>query len=166
MGRSRNLAAGLAAAMVLMSGVAVAQTPDPTGTPGSSASPAATAANAAANAELGDIEWAREIDPVTNAPVRRATGFVTTDPAIHAVIPVIRILQGTVVSATWSFDGEAVPALDTSVTAASSYENGWLAFSLTRPEAEIWPIGTYGIAIYVDGVEMLTSNVEVQVPPA
>jgi hypothetical protein len=116
--------------------------------------------------ELGDIEWAREIDPATNAPVRRATSFVTTDDSIHAVLPVIRIMQGAVVAAEWSFNGEPVPALDASVTATSSYENGWIAFSLIRPENEIWPTGVYGITITVDGVEALSAEVLVQVPPA
>jgi len=155
-----------AAVWLLITGSALAQTPDSTATPSPGASPAAGVVSATANAELGEIEWAREIDPVTNEPVRRATGFVTTDPAIHAAIPVIRILQGTVVSATWTFNGEPVPALDASVTADHSYENGWITFSLVRPEDAIWPIGEYGITILVDGVKTLTGDVRVQVPPA
>lgn len=149
-----------------MTGAALAQTPDSIGTPSPVASPAASAVSVTANAELGEVMWARDIDPATNAPVRRATGFVTTDPAIHAVIPVIRILQGTVVSAAWSYRGEPVPSLDASVTADRSYENGWIAFSLTRPEGQIWPTGAYGIVIFVNGVEALTAEVNVQVPPA
>ena len=166
LGRSRSLAAGLGAAALLMTGVAVAQTPDSTGTPGTPGLSATPAVATTINATLGEVEWAREIDPATNAPVRRATGFVTIDPAIHAVIPVIRIVQGTVVSAEWSFNGEHVPALDTSVTAASSYENGWVAFSLTRPDDQIWPTGAYGITVFVDGVETLSAEVLVEVPPA
>jgi hypothetical protein len=167
-GRFGGLAAGLGAAVIMMTGALVAQTPDSTATPatpGSVASPAASA-YVSTNVELGEIEWAREIDPATNAPVRRATGFVTTDDAIHAVIPVIRIMEGAVVSATWSFDGEPVPALDASVTATGSYENGWIAFTLTRPVNDIWPTGIYGITITVDGAEALSAEVLVQVPPA
>ena len=160
----RSLAGGLAAALLLMTGVALAQTPDSPATPALSASPAASAS--AANAELGEIVWARDIDPATNEPVRRASGFVTTDPVIHAVVPVIRIVQGTVVSAAWSYNGEPVPALDTAVTAERSYENGWIAFSLARPEDQIWPTGDYGITIFVDGVETQTAEMTVQVPPA
>jgi hypothetical protein len=162
----RNAAAGIGAVFLLISGVALAQTPDSTATPSPVASPAASAVSVTANAELGEIVWARQIDPATNAPLRRATGFVTTDPAIHAVIPVIRILEGTVVSATWSYNGEPVPVLDASVTAAHSYENGWIAFSLTRPEGQIWPTGTYGIAIFVNGEEVLTADMLIEVPPA
>lgn len=156
----------LAALLALMGGLAQAQTPDSTATPGVSASPTAGTVVIGDVAELGEIEWAREIDPETNAPARRATGFVTTDPAIHAVVPVVRILQGTVVAARWSFNGEPVPVLDSEVTADRSYERGWIAFSLTKPADQIWPTGEYAITILVNGVEALNGSMIVRVPSA
>jgi hypothetical protein len=162
---ARQLAVLLAILVTLMGSVAGAQTPDSTATPSAAASPTAAVVIADV-AELGEVVWARDIDPATNAPVRQATGFVTTDPAIHAVVPVIRILQGTVVAARWSFKGAPVPALDAEVTADRSYENGWIAFTLTRPDDQIWPIGEYGITILVNGVEALSASMIVRVPPA
>jgi hypothetical protein len=158
--------AGLIAALLLISGTALAQTPDSAATPGPFASPTAIAVAISDAAELGEIEWAREIDPTTNAPVRRASSFITTDPAIHAVVPVIRIVQGTVVAARWSYNGTPVPALDAEITADRSYQNGWIAFTLTLPEGQIWPTGAYAVTILVNGVEALNATTAVRVPPA
>lgn len=164
--RVRRLAPLLAVLVTLAGGVAGAQTPDSPATPGPFASPTAGTVVIADVAELGEVVWARDIDPATMAPVRRATGFVTIDPAIHAVVPVIRILQGTVVAARWSFKGTPVVALDADVTADRSYENGWIAFTITRPDDQIWPIGEYTITILVNGVEALSASMTVRVPPA
>ena len=150
--------------------VTVAATPaSPVASPAPSSTPSPTstpiAGYAASNAELDDIVWAREIDPTTNAPTRVATGFITTDATIYATMAVSRIDAGVTVTAEWSFNGEALPSLTATVTVDQGYQNGWIEFHLTKPETEIWPIGTYGIVIKINGVEALTSDVDVRVPP-
>jgi len=150
--------------------VTVVATPaSPVASPVPSPSPSPTSTPAAgyvaANAELDDIVWSREIDPNSNAPTRVATGFITTDATIYATMAVIRIDAGVTVTAEWSFNGEALPNLTATVKLDQGYENGWMEFHLTKPDAEIWPIGIYGIVIKIDGVEALTSEIEVNVPP-
>lgn len=148
--------------------VTVIATPaSPVASPAPSLSPTSTpvAGYVAANAELDDIVWARDIDPNTNKPTRVATGFITTDATIYATMAVRRIDAGVTVTAEWSFNGEALPSLTATVTLDQGYQNGWIEFHLTKPDAEIWPIGTYGIAIKIDGVEALTSEIVVSVPP-
>ena len=66
---------------------------------------------------------------------------------------VSRIDAGVTVTAEWSFNGEALPSLTATVTVDQGYQNGWIEFHLTKPETEIWPIGTYGIVIKINGVE-------------
>lgn len=114
----------------------------------------------------GEIVWAREIDPATNAPVRRATAFITTDAVIYALLPVERVEQGSVVEATWAYNDTPVPALTSSVSVDQTYENGWIEFHLTLPQGQIWPTGEYTIAISINGQQVAESTVEVTVPPS
>src|SRR5215204_1829620 len=90
------VASGVAAQQTASPGVtmtAIATPASPTASPIPSPTATSTPVTGyiAANAELDDIVWAREIDPKTNAPVRVATGFVTTDAAIYATFAVKRI---------------------------------------------------------------------------
>jgi len=171
----------LAGLSLIASGVAAQQTASPGATVTAIATPASPTASpipsptatstpvsgyVAANAELDDIVWAREIDPKTNAPVRVATGFITTDGSIYATFAVKRIDAGVTVTAKWSLNGTAVPALDASITLNEGYMDGWIEFHLTKADREIWPIGTYTITIEIDGVPALTSDIEVTVPPS
>ena len=171
----------LAGLSLVASGVAAQQTASPGATVTAIATPASPTASpipsptatstpvsgyVAANAELDDIVWAREIDPKTNAPVRVATGFITTDESIYATFAVKRIDAGVTVTAEWSLDGIPVPALNASIGLDQGYQDGWIEFHLTKAEGEIWPIGTYTIDIKIDGTPALTSDIEVAVPPS
>ncbi len=115
---------------------------------------------------LVDLVWARAVDPETNEPPRKATAFITTDEVIYAVLPVEDVAQGTVFEATWSFNGEVVPALTASVTCDRAYTTGWIEFHLTRPANDIWPIGEYGIAISANGEPVAEATIQVTVPPS
>jgi hypothetical protein len=165
------VASSVAAQQTMTPGAAVTAIATPA-SPTASPIPSPTATSTpvtgyiAANAELDDIVWAREIDPKTNAPVRVATGFVTTDAAIYATFAVKRIDAGLIVTAEWSLNGTVVPELNASITLDRGYQDGWIEFHLTKPEGDIWPIGTYTIAIKVDGSPALTSDIEVTVPPS
>jgi hypothetical protein len=171
----------LAGLLLVASGAAAQQTTTPgatvtvsatPATPASSPIPSPTATSTpvngyvAANAELDDIVWARDIDPKTNAPVRVATGFITTDAAIYATFAVKRIDAGVTVTAEWSLNGTVVPSLNASIALDQGYQDGWIEFHLTKAEGEIWPIGTYTIDIKIDGTPALTSDIEVTVPPS
>jgi hypothetical protein len=116
-------------------------------------------------AQLGDIVWARRVDPETGAPESRATALITTDAAIYAAIPVQRIATGVTISARWSYDGQSVAALTTELTTIADARPGWLVFQIVLPEGQIWPIGGYVIDVYVDNQFALTSSVIVSVPP-
>lgn len=142
-----------------------------TGTAVASPSPVAATATAGststpAPAEEAAILWARAVDPATNEPTRKATAFITTDDVIYAVLPVENVAQGTVFEATWSFNGEVVPALTATVVCDKAYTTGWIAFQLTRSEGEIWPIGEYGVAISSNGEPVAESTIQVTVPPS
>lgn len=113
-----------------------------------------------------EITWARAIDPATNEPKESASGFVTTDETIYAVLAVARIDQDSVVEATWSYNGAEVPELTATVTVDRGYTDGWIEFHLDRAPAEIWPIGEYAIKITINGQTVAESSVVVTVPPS
>lgn len=155
-------------ALLFAGGIAIAvaahvpaQTP-----PAATATGGAIPAKGTPAAEAAEIVWAREIDPETNAPVRRATAFITTDAAIYAVLSLDRVEQGSVVEASWFYDGTPVPSLTASVAVDKTYEESWIEFHLTLPEGQIWPTGEYTIAIAVNGQQIAESAIEVTVPPS
>jgi len=158
------LAIGLGMTAAIADRLPAQTTPSPTST--APAVSSATPDEGTPVPEADTIVWAREIDPATNEPIRKATAFVTTDPIIYAVMPIPRIEQGSVIEATWAYDGTPVPALTTTVTAEQSYENGWIEFHLTPPQGQIWPTGEYTISITIDGRQVSSSTIEVTVPPS
>lgn len=117
-------------------------------------------------AVLGEVVWARSVDPDTGEPDRRATAFITTDPVIYAAIPVERIAAGVTISVTWTYDGQLVPELSHAVTTIAEARPGWLLFHLDRPEEQIWPVGGYVIDVFVDGQFALKADILVGVPPS
>lgn len=158
------MAIGLGLVAAIVPQIPAQTTPSPTAT--APAVSSATPDEGTPVPEADTIVWAREIDPATNEPARKATAFITTDPLIYAVLPVQRIEQGSVVESAWSYNGIPVPGLTTSVTVEQTYENGWIEFHLTLPQGQIWPTGEYTITITIDGRQVATSSIEVTVPPS
>ena len=153
--------AGESATATATVAVTVATVSEPTATPAPTRSPDGYRSSTAV---LGEVSWARDVDPATGEPDRRATKFTTTDPVIYAAIPVERIAPGVTISVTWTYDGQIVPELAIEVTTIAAARPGWLLFRLDRPADQIWPVGGYEIDIFVDGQFALTAEVIVWVP--
>ena len=135
----------------------------------SASSPAAAAAGSANDIdrptlvpEIGAVVWATEIAPDTNEPLEGVERFPADASTIYAVVPVSRIAAGSVLSATWTYNGVPLEGLDREVVFdASPGATTWVEFHLGLPAGETWPLGAYEIAISVDGQELRSAMVEV-----
>lgn len=140
---------------------------------GGSAKPTPTAAPAATStaapptatpmvASLGKIVWARKVDPASGAPVNQASVFAPDAPAIYAVVPVKDVAPGLTLSAQWSYNGTELKNVGATVVAAKPIASGWIEFHLSQATGQLWPVGTYKIAVTQSGAEPVTATVQVK----
>jgi hypothetical protein len=112
--------------------------------------------------QIGAVVWAAAIAPETNEPIDRVERFPADAPILYAVVPVSRVAAGTVLSATWRYNGVPLEGLDQDVIFDAPPEaTTWVEFHLSLAEGETWPVGTYEIALSVDGQDVRTATVEV-----
>lgn len=120
---------------------------------------------------IGEVVWTGEVDPATQAPVEPLETIPDDTPAIYAALPLTSIAAGTVIGASWSYNGVPLDRLTASVTASTSTVDTWVAFRLDRvedpstpePRSEAdWPDGEYRVVITVDGQVVRESTVTVE----
>lgn len=112
-------------------------------------------------AELGPIVWTAMVDPATLAPIQPVETFPIDTSTIYAAVPVRHIEPGTVITASWTYNGTPINGVGSTYTAPGQAEGVWLEFHLTRTSPETWPDGTLAMMIYVDGQPALTSSIAV-----
>jgi hypothetical protein len=110
---------------------------------------------------FGDVVWATEVDPQTKAPVGAVDAFASDAPTLYAVVPVRNLPENTTLIADWTYNETSLDGLTSTATTASTIEEGWVEFHLTR-SAENWPDGTYAITVRVDGQVVQTAEVAVE----
>jgi hypothetical protein len=106
--------------------------------------------------------WTTAIDESTKAPQDQVTSYPHDAAAIYAVIPVIRIVANTQVTAEWDYDGVPMPELTTTVNAPDLPEGGWIEFHVLRSTNLFWPVGAYHVRISVNGAPVQEAIVTVQ----
>ncbi len=119
---------------------------------------------------IGTIVWASEVDPATQAPAGALETIPDNVAEIYAALPLSSIAAGSVVGASWSYNGVPLDTLTSSVTASTATTDTWVAFRLDRvesgtpsPRSETdWPDGEYGVVITVDGQVVQESTVTVE----
>jgi hypothetical protein len=153
-----RLAVGLAG-LVLLSSLAACGGDDP---PASTATPQPPTETPLPPAEFGQIVWATAIDESTKAPRDQVTSYPRDAGAIYAVIPVVKIVANTQVTAEWDYDGAPMPGLTTTVNAPELPEGGWIEFHVLRSTNLFWPAGTYHVRISVNGQPVQEAAVTVQ----
>ena len=114
------------------------------------------------HAEVGPVVWTTRVDPATKAPLERVNSFPADAQAIVATVPLARVETGTILAASWTYNGTPIEGLGGSVTAATAARDVWVAFDLTRQVAEPWPAGTYAILVTVDGRPAQASEVTIE----
>lgn len=138
--------------------------PDETTPPGAATPLSSPVAFASAGAALGPVIWTSEIDPETRAPRHRATSLTTDVRAIYATVAVARVRAGTEFGAEWSYNRTRLEAFDATIVADSVGEHLWIEFHLALTRPDVWPNGTYEIAISVNGQPAVTGEIEVVYP--
>ena len=121
---------------------------------------------------IGQVVWASTVDQVTQAPSEPLDTIPSDTAEIYAALPLTSIAAGTVIGATWSYNGVPLDTLSSSITATTDATNTWVAFRLDRtapgtppstPRSESdWPDGDYGVVITVDGEVVQESTVTVE----
>ncbi len=119
---------------------------------------------------IGAVVWADEVDPTTQSPAGALETIPDNVAEIYAALPLTSIAAGSVVSASWSYNGVPLATLTSSVTASTATTDTWVAFRLNRVGAgtpaprsdEDWPDGDYGVVITVDGQVVQESTVTVE----
>lgn len=120
---------------------------------------------------IGEVVWTGAVDPATQAPAEPLETIPDDTPEIFATLPLTSIAAGTVIGATWSYNGVPLDTLTASVTASTASADTWVAFRLDRvenpatpePRSEAdWPDGEYGVVITVDGQVVQESTVTVE----
>ncbi len=110
---------------------------------------------------LGPVIWATSVDPGTNEPETQVTKVPDDAQVFYAVFPVERLAGGTLLDASWTFNGEPLEGLGAEIEASRDQVGGWLEFHLERTSSERWPDGNYGISLTTDGVLVATGGVQV-----
>ena len=120
---------------------------------------------------IGEVVWTGTVDPATQAPAEPLETIPDDTPEIYAALPLTSIAAGTVIGASWSYNGVPLDTLTASVTASAAAADTWVAFRLDRtedpatpePRSEAdWPDGEYGVVITVDGQVVQESTVTVE----
>lgn len=119
---------------------------------------------------IGRIVWSDAVDPATQAPTEPLETIPDDSAEIYAALPLTSVAAGTTISATWTYNGEPIETLASSVTATAAATDTWVAFRLDRvdpatpvPRSESdWPDGEYGIVVTVDGQAVHEATVTIE----
>jgi hypothetical protein len=117
-----------------------------------------------APAVLGEIVWAKSVDPVSFAPVEKTLSFLTDAPAIYAVVPVQSVGPGLTLTADWTYNDTVLTGVSSIVTASQPLANGWVEFHLSLAPGQTWPAGTYAISVRQQIGAPVTAKVSVKKP--
>jgi hypothetical protein len=154
--------AGLVTGLVLSACGGGGSMSNPTNTP-TQASPApVVTATALPEASVGKIVWATSIVDGTNAPAQPVTSFDSSASALYAVVQVKNLRPNLVLSASWTYNGVPLDSLNTGLLANNTYQSLYVQFHLARGGEELWPEGSYEIAISLDGQVVQIAQVSVQ----
>lgn len=150
------------AIVLLLAACGGSETPTPTDVPPTPSPPPSPTIAVAQT--LGEVTWAKAIDPKTGAPTETVASFQTTDKTIYAVLHAPDLPKGATLSATWSFNGAPVALPPQSVTVSHEERRSWIEFHLAWTGAGNWPDGTLKIAISVNGQPAQTASVAIKRP--
>lgn len=119
---------------------------------------------AAPQMEVGPIIWSQAIESETGEPTDVVTRFTTESSAIIAVIEVNEVPEGTEFTATWTINDQPVEGFDMDISASEDLDHAWIAFSFTRDEGQIYPIGQLTIVITTSEGDLREGSVEIGFP--
>lgn len=113
-------------------------------------------------ATIGNIVWARGVDPKTGAPVREVSSFAPDAPAIYAVVAVKNVMPGLALTATWTYNGTELKGVGATIVSSRPIADGWLEFHIAQATGNAWPLGTYEVKVAQRGAEPAVAKVIVK----
>lgn len=152
---------GMVACLVILAGCGGGERDDAGVTP----IPAATATHtpAAETIDISDVTWTTAIED-SGGPGDAVDSFPADAPAIIAAVEVSDVPAGSVMTATWQIDGEAVPGAEMTVTVEQDVEQGWVTFRFVRDGDQIFPLGELEVRIEASDGTVATGEVEIVLP--
>lgn len=111
--------------------------------------------------EIGPIIWSQAVDAETGAPTDEVARFTTESPAIIALVEVSEISVGTEFTATWTIDDQPVEGFDMDISASEDLDHAWIAFSFTRDEGQLYPVGQLSVVITTSEGDLREDSVEI-----
>ena len=135
---------------------------DPISSPVIVSTPAATPPSEEMN--VGPIIWAQATDAATGKPTDIVTIFTTESPAIIAVIEVSDVPEGTEFTATWTINNQPIASIDMNISASDDLDHAWIAFSFTRDDGQLYPVGQLGVVITSSEGDLREGSAEIGFP--
>jgi hypothetical protein len=135
--------------------------PSPQVAPTSPAGAAATPMSAVMASQIGDIVWATSTDPASNMPIDTVASYRPDAPRIIAAVQARALSSGSIIEATWEYNDTSLDAFTTRLTPSASSAEQWISFHIARDPEVPWPVGTYEVAIALDGAIVRQAAVEV-----
>ena len=122
---------------------------------------AATPVSAVMDPQIGDIVWATSTDPASNEPIDAVASYRPDAPRIIAAVRTRALSAGSTIEATWEYNDTSLDAFTTRLTPSGSDAEQWISFHIARDPEVPWPVGTYEVAIALDGAVVRQAAVEV-----
>ena len=113
---------------------------------------------------MGPIIWAQATDAATGEPTDIVTIFTTESPAIIAVIEVSDVPEGTEFTATWTINNQPIASIDMNISASDDLDHAWIAFSFTRDDGQLYPVGQLGVVITSSEGDLREGSAEIGFP--
>jgi hypothetical protein len=107
------------------------------------------------------IVWAVSVDPTTQEPSEKTPTFGADALSLYGCVSVNNLGEGSVVEATWTYNGTSLDAFATQVILPDDVSTRWIAFHISRDPNIPWPPGTYAISIALNGTVLQSASVEV-----
>jgi hypothetical protein len=117
--------------------------------------------SASVESRIGRIVWAADTDPTTRAPIEPVSSYRPDAPRIIAAVQTHALAAGSVVEATWEYNGTSLDAFTTRLLPTESGAERWLSFHIARDPEVPWPLGTYEVTVSLDGTPMQQAAVDV-----
>lgn len=121
------------------------------------------------NATFGPVVFTTSVDPSSQAPASDMTKIPSSATDVYAVLALHNVPAGTVIDATWAYDGNPISSLSSSATLPTDATDTWIAFRINRfdtgtpePATELgWPDGEYQVTIMVNGQQAQQATVRI-----
>jgi hypothetical protein len=122
---------------------------------------AATPVSAVMDPQIGDIVWTTSTDPASNEPIDAVSSYHPDAPRIVAAVRTRALSTGSIIEANWEYNHTSLDAFTTQLTPSASGAEKWISFHIARDPEVPWPVGTYEVAIALDGAIVQQAAVEV-----